>query len=92
MTLTVFPSESSNFLNVVSPVFVRIENLVDIASIPDQCVRKDDKLPHDGSNGDLARLDCPTQIPGVSKIRSSFALTQVKYATAPPTVHLRGAR
>ncbi|MBT9386312.1 Lrp/AsnC ligand binding domain-containing protein [Pseudooceanicola sp. CBS1P-1] len=37
-------------------------------------------------------LDCLTQIPGVSKIRSSFALTQVKYTTALPTAHLRGAR
>lgn len=35
-------------------------------------------------------LDCLTQIPGVSNIRSSFALAQVKYTTALPTAHLRG--
>lgn len=34
-------------------------------------------------------LDCLTQIPGVSNIRSSFALDQVKYTTALPTGHLR---
>jgi Lrp/AsnC family transcriptional regulator, leucine-responsive regulatory protein len=34
-------------------------------------------------------LDCLTQIPGVSNIRSSFALNQVKYTTALPTTHLR---
>lgn len=34
-------------------------------------------------------LDCLTQIPGVSNIRSSFALDQVKYTTALPTDHLR---
>ncbi|WP_244111548.1 Lrp/AsnC family transcriptional regulator [Burkholderia gladioli] len=43
---------------------------------------------------DLARyqtllLDCLTQIPGVASIRSSFALSQVKYTTALPTGHLR---
>lgn len=35
-------------------------------------------------------LDCLTRIPGVSNIRSSFALDQVKYTTALPTGHLRG--
>lgn len=34
-------------------------------------------------------LECLTQIPGVSSIRSSFALNQVKYTTALPTGHLR---
>lgn len=34
-------------------------------------------------------LDCLTQIPGVASIRSSFALSQVKYTTALPTGHLR---
>lgn len=34
-------------------------------------------------------LECLTQIPGVSNIRSSFALNQVKYTTALPTGHLR---
>ncbi|ONG56044.1 AsnC family transcriptional regulator [Pseudoroseomonas deserti] len=34
-------------------------------------------------------LDCLTQIPVVSNIRSSFALDQVKYTTALPTSHLR---
>ncbi|MBE9607056.1 Lrp/AsnC family transcriptional regulator [Acetobacteraceae bacterium H6797] len=34
-------------------------------------------------------LECLTQIPGVSNIRSSFALDQVKYTTALPTGHLR---
>ncbi|MCQ4162603.1 Lrp/AsnC family transcriptional regulator [Roseomonas sp. GC11] len=34
-------------------------------------------------------LECLTQIPGVSNIRSSFALDQVKYTTALPTDHLR---
>ncbi|WP_118138382.1 Lrp/AsnC family transcriptional regulator [Oceanicella sp. SM1341] len=33
--------------------------------------------------------DCLTQIPGVANIRSSFALSQVKYTTALPTDHLR---
>lgn len=37
-------------------------------------------------------LDCLTQIPGVSNIRSSFALNQVKYTTALPTKHLRLTR
>ncbi|MHC9234915.1 Lrp/AsnC family transcriptional regulator [Pseudooceanicola sp. 502str34] len=37
-------------------------------------------------------LDCLTQIPGVSNIRSSFALDQVKYTTALPTGHLSGGR
>jgi DNA-binding Lrp family transcriptional regulator len=31
-----------------------------------------------------------TQIPGVANIRTSFALSQVKYTTALPTGHLRG--
>ncbi|MCA6217175.1 Lrp/AsnC family transcriptional regulator [Ideonella sp. B7] len=35
-------------------------------------------------------VDCLTQIPGVASIRSSFALSQVKYTTALPTGHLRG--
>jgi len=34
-------------------------------------------------------LECLTQIPVVSSIRSSFALDQVKYTTALPTRHLR---
>ncbi|HVK94493.1 MAG TPA: Lrp/AsnC family transcriptional regulator [Noviherbaspirillum sp.] len=34
-------------------------------------------------------LECLTQIPGVASIRSSFALSQVKYTTALPTGHLR---
>lgn len=34
-------------------------------------------------------LNVLTQIPGVSNIRSSFALDQVKYTTALPTDHLR---
>lgn len=34
-------------------------------------------------------VDCLTQIPGVLKIRSSFAISQVKYTTALPTGHLR---
>ncbi len=34
-------------------------------------------------------LDCLTQIPSVASIRSSFALSQVKYTTALPTGHLR---
>jgi DNA-binding Lrp family transcriptional regulator len=34
-------------------------------------------------------LECLTQIPGVASIRSSFALSQVKYTTALPTDHLR---
>ncbi len=33
-------------------------------------------------------LECLTQIPGVASIRSSFALSQVKYTTALPTGHL----
>lgn len=36
-------------------------------------------------------LDCLTQIPSVASIRSSFALSQVKYTTALPTGHLRPA-
>ncbi|MFB4393342.1 MULTISPECIES: Lrp/AsnC family transcriptional regulator [unclassified Pseudomonas] len=35
-------------------------------------------------------LDCLTVIPVVASIRSSFALSQVKYTTALPTNHLRG--
>lgn len=35
-------------------------------------------------------LDCLTTIPVVASIRSSFALSQVKYTTALPTNHLRG--
>lgn len=35
-------------------------------------------------------LECLTQIPSVASIRSSFALSQVKYTTALPTGHLRG--
>jgi len=35
-------------------------------------------------------LECLTQIPGVASIRSSFALSQVKYTTALPTGHLKG--
>ncbi|TGV06536.1 Lrp/AsnC family transcriptional regulator [Alcaligenaceae bacterium 429] len=35
-------------------------------------------------------LECLTQIPSVASIRSSFALSQVKYTTALPTEHLRG--
>jgi DNA-binding Lrp family transcriptional regulator len=34
-------------------------------------------------------LECLTQIPTVASIRSSFALSQVKYTTALPTGHLR---
>ncbi|SAI59861.1 AsnC family transcriptional regulator [Bordetella ansorpii] len=34
-------------------------------------------------------IDCLTQIPGVASIRSSFALSQVKYTTALPTAHCR---
>jgi len=34
-------------------------------------------------------LECLTQIPCVASIRSSFALSQVKYTTALPTNHLR---
>ena len=34
-------------------------------------------------------LECLTQIPVVSTIRSSFALDQIKYTTALPTGHLR---
>lgn len=34
-------------------------------------------------------LECLTQIPSVASIRSSFALSQVKYTTALPTDHLR---
>lgn len=34
-------------------------------------------------------LDCLTTIPVVASIRSSFALSQVKYTTALPTNHLR---
>lgn len=34
-------------------------------------------------------LECLTQIPCVASIRSSFALSQVKYTTALPTGHLR---
>ncbi len=34
-------------------------------------------------------LECLTQIPTVASIRSSFALSQVKYTTALPTEHLR---
>lgn len=34
-------------------------------------------------------LDCLTSIPVVASIRSSFALSQVKYTTALPTNHLR---
>lgn len=34
-------------------------------------------------------LECLTQIPSVANIRSSFALSQVKYTTALPTGHLR---
>ncbi|MGG4774003.1 Lrp/AsnC family transcriptional regulator [Paenalcaligenes sp. Me52] len=35
-------------------------------------------------------LECLTQISSVASIRSSFALSQVKYTTALPTEHLRG--
>lgn len=35
-------------------------------------------------------LECLTKIPCVASIRSSFALSQVKYTTALPTGHLRG--
>lgn len=38
----------------------------------------------------LLITDCLTQIEGVASIRSSFALSQVKYTTALPTRHLRG--
>lgn len=34
-------------------------------------------------------LETLTQIPGVASIRSSFALSQVKYTTALPTGHLK---
>lgn len=34
-------------------------------------------------------LECLTQIPCVASIRSSFALSQEKYTTALPTLHLR---
>ena len=34
-------------------------------------------------------LECLTKIPCVASIRSSFALTRVKYTTALPTGHLR---
>jgi len=34
-------------------------------------------------------LECLTQIPSVASIRSSFALSQVKYTTALPTGHLK---
>lgn len=34
-------------------------------------------------------LECLTLIPSVASIRSSFALSQVKYTTALPTGHLR---
>ena len=34
-------------------------------------------------------LECLTQIPTVANIRSSFALSQVKYTTALPTKHLK---
>lgn len=34
-------------------------------------------------------LECLTQIPSVSNITSSFALSQVKYTTALPTNHMR---
>ncbi len=34
-------------------------------------------------------IDVLTRIPGVANIRSSFALSQVKYTTALPTGHLR---
>ncbi|MBJ7263644.1 MAG: Lrp/AsnC family transcriptional regulator [Burkholderiaceae bacterium] len=34
-------------------------------------------------------LECLTQIPSVASIRSSFALSQVKYTTALPTGHVR---
>lgn len=34
-------------------------------------------------------VDFLTTIPGVSSIRSSFALSQIKYTTALPTEHLR---
>ena len=34
-------------------------------------------------------LECLTQIPSVASIRSSFALSQVKYTPALPTGHLR---
>ncbi|MEJ5177112.1 Lrp/AsnC family transcriptional regulator [Erwinia sp. MYb416] len=37
----------------------------------------------------LLMMDCLTQIESVSSIRSSFALSQVKYTTALPTQHLR---
>lgn len=36
-------------------------------------------------------LDCLTVIPVVASIKSSFALSQVKYTTALPTNHLRSA-
>ncbi|ABC21021.1 Lrp/AsnC family transcriptional regulator [Rhodospirillum rubrum] len=34
-------------------------------------------------------IDFLTRIPGVASIRSSFALSQVKYTTALPTAHLK---
>lgn len=37
----------------------------------------------------LLITECLTQIDGVASIRSSFALSQVKYTTALPTQHLR---
>lgn len=37
-------------------------------------------------------LECLTQIPCVASIRSSFALSQVKYSTVLPTGHLRRRR
>jgi DNA-binding Lrp family transcriptional regulator len=37
----------------------------------------------------LLITECLTQIEGVASIRSSFALSQVKYTTALPTRHLR---
>ncbi|WP_455810627.1 Lrp/AsnC family transcriptional regulator [Pseudomonas graminis] len=40
----------------------------------------------------LLMMDCLTQIESVSSIRSSFALSQVKYTTALPTQHLRAGR
>lgn len=35
-------------------------------------------------------VDFLTLIPGVANIRSSFALSQIKYTTALPTEHLKG--
>lgn len=37
-------------------------------------------------------VDFLTTIPGVASIRSSFALSQIKYTTALPTEHLKGSR